>query len=770
MATSTKPGRFLNQPQRRWFVHLLENISSKLTWTDVCVGLCATVLISFILTGFRYPAIPASSIGQIADRDVRAAQDVTYEDAAATKIRREEAEATVPALYRIDSDLISEREKAMANAFSRARDVLARHAGAPAPQKTLNAIEDQVAGILPAEALPVLLRHSFSPVLENRIVKILDTVLRDGIIADREQFLKDQRAGIVMRHGAHATERPLAEGYLARDLPSAKEFVRQSRQNFSALSPRDQAAIERFLESSLFPTLLYDREETEGRRAAAASRISPVRLQIKQGQVILRSGEQVTSAGMIQLDALRTLRRPRSLLGQFGGYCLISAILIYSIWRYLVFYQARHRKLRSNMTLMLVLIAGGLLAIRLATALADILGERFPQFHDPEVLYYGIPFAFCALLTTLLVDVHLGIVSTLILSVLTGLFYGDIDITAYVIAGCLGAIYSVRQYKDRAAILKAGFTIGFLNTLALAALGILRQVPLSLSDVTDQLILAFLSGVLSSALASMLLPGLESIFKIVTDVRLLELSNLNAPLLRRLSIEAPGTYHHSLMVASLAEGAAESIGANPLLARVAAYYHDVGKVINPEFFVENQSGEHNKHEELPPNLSGRILASHVGEGLQLAKESGLPQLISDMIPQHHGTRVMTYFYQKAKDSATAGDGEPAEADFRYPGPTPQSREAAIIMMADTVEAASRTLSGPTKSQIQRMIERLVDAIIFDGQLVDCELTLKDVQRVKESFFKILTGTFHHRIDYPGYDFSEKGDDSKSVILEHSGSE
>jgi putative nucleotidyltransferase with HDIG domain len=491
---------------------------------------------------------------------------------------------------------------------------------------------------------------------------------------------------------------------------------------------------------------------------------------MKQGQAILRSGEQVTPTSMIQLDALRNLRKPRSLLGQFGGFCLISAILLYSIWRYLVFYQARHSRLRSHMTLMLVIIACGLLTIRLATAFADIFGERFPSFHDPEILYYGIPFAFCALLATLLVDVHLGIISSLILAVLTGLFFGDIDMVAYLIAGCLGAIYSVRQYKDRAAILKAGFTIGFVNSLALAALSILRQAPLSFSGAVDQLILAFASGVLSSALATMLLPGLESIFKIVTDVRLLELSNLNAPLLRRLSIEAPGTYHHSLMVATLAEGAAESIGANALLVRVASYYHDVGKAIRPEFFAENQSGDLNKHEELLPSLSCHILASHVHEGLQMAKESGLPQRISDMIPQHHGTRVMTYFYQKAKDSGGGKEPEPAEADFRYPGPIPQSREAAIIMMADTVEAASRTLSKPTKSQIKRMIDRLVDSIVLDGQLVECEITLKDIQLVKESFYKILTGTFHHRIDYPGYDFKDKADDSEGIYPKNPGSE
>ncbi len=231
-------------------------------------------------------------------------------------------------------------------------------------------------------------------------------------------------------------------------------------------------------------------------------------------------------------------------------------------------------------------------------------------------------------------------------------------------------------------------------------------------------------------------------------------------------MEAPGTYHHCLMVATLAEDAAEAVGANPLLVRVAAYYHDIGKVKRPEFFVENQSGDPNKHEELSPQTSCRILAGHVHEGLQLAREAGLPQLISDMIPQHHGTRIMTYFYQKAKDSASLKDAELSDADFRYPGPKPQSREAAIIMMADTVEAASRTLAEPTKQQIRKMIDRLIDAIIEDDQFVECDITLKDVQLVKDSFFKILTGTFHHRIDYPGYDFKETSREAERPAIQN----
>jgi putative nucleotidyltransferase with HDIG domain len=279
-----------------------------------------------------------------------------------------------------------------------------------------------------------------------------------------------------------------------------------------------------------------------------------------------------------------------------------------------------------------------------------------------------------------------------------------------------------------------------------------------------------LSGILASALASMLLPALESLFKITTDIRLLELSNLNAPILRRLSVEAPGTYHHSLMVATLAENAAESIGANPLLARVASYYHDVGKVLKPEYFVENQSHGSNVHEELSPSMSCLVISAHVKEGVQMAKDLGLPQRIRDMIPQHHGTRVMSYFYRKAKESVAGENKEILEADFRYPGPKPLSKEAAILMLGDSVEAASRTLTDPDPEQIREMIDRLVEAVIGDGQLDDCDITLREIQLIKESFFKILTGIFHHRIDYPGYDFGRRRDGLKGVAGTNSSSE
>jgi hypothetical protein len=236
---------------------------------------------------------------------------------------------------------------------------------------------------------------------------------------------------------------------------------------------------------------------------------------------------------------------------------------------------------------------------------------------------------------------------------------------------------------------------------------------------------------------------------------LLELSNLNNPILRRMALEAPGTYHHSITVGTLAEAGAESIGANTLLTRVGAYYHDIGKLKHPEYYVENQIFSTNKHEGLSPTMSSLILASHVKDGLAIAKEIGLGPKVSQMIPQHHGTRIMTYFYQKAKENAIEKGQEINEDDFRYPGPRPQFREAAILMLADQVEAAARTLQAPKPSQISSMIQRIFQATIQDGQLDECDITLMELNGVSHAFERVITGMHHHRIEYPGFDFNRQ---------------
>jgi putative nucleotidyltransferase with HDIG domain len=259
---------------------------------------------------------------------------------------------------------------------------------------------------------------------------------------------------------------------------------------------------------------------------------------------------------------------------------------------------------------------------------------------------------------------------------------------------------------------------------------------------------ALVGGIISAGFVSGFIPVIETLFHYTTDIKLLELANLNSPLLRDLMIKAPGTYHHSVVVGNLVEAAAESINANPLLARVSAYYHDIGKASKPLYFIENQGGEENRHDKLTPSMSALILISHIKEGSELAREKHLGQPIIDIIRQHHGTGLIKFFYERAKAQAESSGVTVEEKDFRYPGPKPQTREAGIVMLADCVEAASRTLVNPTPDRIQGMVQNIINRIFTDGQLDECELTLKNLHEIARSFNRILNGIFHHRIDYP----------------------
>jgi putative nucleotidyltransferase with HDIG domain len=762
MPTTTRVGK-RDRPSRSWLLDSLDNLRCRLTWTDAFAGIGLSVIVAVLLTGFRFQPVPDYRVGMLATQEVRATQDLIYEDLEATAQKRAAAMAAVPSVYEIDGQLIDAREQDVARLFSTARDLLAERkipVEGPIPRgpeaEILNELESLGGSNLPSGVLKVFLKYRFSATLEGQLIKTLDTILRGGIVADKEQFLRDQRNGIVLRDSISPVERPLAEGYRVRDVQDARAHISQYAFEFYTLPTQDRQRVFAYLQGLLAPTLVPREDETNRRRTVAASRIAPVEVRIRQGTIIVRSGEEVTSDIAKQLDALRNIQRPQSVARQAVGFLFFTLVLAYAVWRYFVFYQTRHRQIRNHTLLILVVLISVLLVVRLMTGLAEFLSERLAvdAFRDPLNLCYSIPFAAGAMLVTLLVDTAFGVFLAMTLGTLVGLYYGDASMAAYAILGSLAAMYSVRQYKDRAAIVKAGLTIGLVNVLSILAIELLRQPPLTLPNFAPKAGFAYLGGILTSAMASMMLPALESLFKITTDIRLLELSNLNAPILRRLSVEAPGTYHHSLMVGTLGEAAAEAIGANPLLVRVGAYYHDIGKMIKPEYFVENQVYGPNKHESLSPNMSSLIIASHVKDGLALAKEIRLSKVIREMIPQHHGTRIMTYFYHKAKGSANGKNNEVVEADFRYPGPKPQNREAAIVMLADAVEAASRSLTDPTAAQIQGMIRRLTDSIVDDDQFDECDITLRDIRAVEESFFKTLAGLYHKRVDYPGYDFKE----------------
>jgi len=774
MPAAVKYGK-RDRPGHNGLRKISENIRSQLTWFDLFVGLCVSVLLSALLVGFHYRSIPDYKAGDIASDEVRAPQDATYEDRTGTGEERSMARERTPAVYDFDGSLIVHVEHDLSQAFSTARNILTESKAPPKgildPSKRatlLNELQPSLGKEISPNILPLLLQERFNTSLEGRIVRVLDTVLRGCIVDDQgwPQFLRDQRKGIVVRDNTTIAERPLAEAYMARNRAAAREYLRQSHLEFAELSAGDEAQLYGFLDTLLIPNLYYNQAETEQRRDAAGARVAPIEAQIKAGAFVVHRGEEVTPAMVAQLDALRNLLKPYSILAQFMGFLVFMAISLYGLWRYFSYYQNRHRNVRRQMALIFSVLAAVFLVIRLLTGLVDILSEHMPVevLRGPNHLYYMIPFAFGAILITLLVDLNLGVISSMLVAALTGLFYGDIYIAVYALLGSLASVYSVRLYKDRAAILKAGLAVGVVNLLGILGIDFLRQMPVTLAGAILQVALGCVSGALAATLASILLPTLESLFKVTTDIRLLELTNLNAPILRRLSVEAPGTYHHSLMVGTLAEAAAETIGANSLLARVGAYYHDLGKMLKPEYYVENQSFGINKHEALTPNMSCLIIASHVKDGQEMAKEMRLAPDISDLIPQHHGTRIMTYFYRKALDASNGKNQEIDEVDYRYPGPKPQTKEAAILMLADSVEAASRTLTDPSPAQIQGMIDRLVDAILADNQFDECDITLREICLVKDSFCKVLTGFYHRRLDYPGYDFKtvEEKPDRNSV--------
>ena len=358
--------------------------------------------------------------------------------------------------------------------------------------------------------------------------------------------------------------------------------------------------------------------------------------------------------------------------------------------------------------------------------------------------YYLIPITLGSMLLTLLLGYEVGLIYSFLIGFLLEIVFNfsfNLDFLS-IVAGSV-ATFSVRGVKERYKFYRPML----YNSLSYLVMIYLFEVlkGSQAQAILEQCGYGILNGFFSTFLVMGLLPIFEYLFDITTDVTLLELSDLNRPVLKRLALEAPGTYHHSIVVGNLAEVAAKALNSNPLLARVGAYYHDIGKIEKPEYFVENQMGAKSKHEKLSPSMSALILESHVKEGAELAQKEHLPKKLTDLIKEHHGTTLMTYFYKKALDQRIP---EVQESEYRYPGPKPRSKEAALLMLADAVEAASRTLEEPKPARIMSLIKKIIMDKFEQGELEECELTLKDLHVIEESFLPILIGVFHPRIDYP----------------------
>jgi putative nucleotidyltransferase with HDIG domain len=422
--------------------------------------------------------------------------------------------------------------------------------------------------------------------------------------------------------------------------------------------------------------------------------------------------------------------------------------------------HSRGRLFSESLLLLLLSLLGAKFCFLVANALSGAFEAT--ALTSARSWAYALPFAAVALVASLLLGRHRALVLSVLFSVLVSRLVVDGDglwVVFYSLAGSLAALYALEhaQFRHRLVMVRVGLVVGAVNllmVLVLTAFGPAERGPM---QVGFDLICALAGGLLVTAAASFALPILEWMLGLTTDIKLVELSNTNLPLLRRLAFEAPGTFQHSLMVANLAKEGCEAIGADPVLAYTAGLYHDVGKVLRPDYFIENQRPGHNRHDKLLPSMSALILINHVKEGVELAREHNLPQVIKDAIWQHHGTRLIKYFYNRAleqRESQRDPDaGEVTEEKYRYPGPKPQNKVMGVLMLADAIEAASRTLVEPTPAKIRGMIRAILDDCLQDGQFDETDLTLSDLRTVSESFHRVLSNIFHQRIDYPGFDFN-----------------
>lgn len=476
------------------------------------------------------------------------------------------------------------------------------------------------------------------------------------------------------------------------------------------------------------PNFFYDKEKTEALKTEQAKKVPKV--MIKKDQIIVKEGEPVSKREIQILSDLGLLNTsPTSNWYVYVNLAVLVVVILSIQWFFLYKFK---NKLYEDISKLILISILDLIAILLARVLNQVP--------------FLIPLACVPMLLTLLLGYQVAIIISALNAILMCSVVGfnaEILLVAMLNA-ILGPIF-LKKMQQRNDILYSSLYIAVINSIMTFSVGFI--ISNNLLDILKKSGFVFIGSSLSAILTIGFLPFFESIFDIVTTIKLLELSNPNHPLLKRLLLEAPGTYHHSILVANLAEVAAEDVGANPVLARVSAYYHDIGKIKRPYFFKENQIGNDNPHDKISPNLSSLIIIAHVKEGLEMAREYKVPKVIRDAIIQHHGTDLVKYFYITMKNSSENPD-EVKEENFRYPGPKPRSKEVAILMLADGVEAAVRSISEPTKGKIEEMVNNIIKSRLNSGQLEYCDLTLNDIEKIRRSFLKALLGIYHNRIEYP----------------------
>ena len=709
-------------------------------WQRLLLMALLVLLLTAIIIPKGHLMMPAYAPGDVAVRDIKANADLLIPDEELTSKKRTEAEVAVPVLYDFDPQTGSTIAARAAEVLAFLRSESARQ-GAGA---TLRQQLETSYGVRLGEAdFAQLTAMAAEPGAAEWLAALIERLYQRKVVGNLRMYERDREHGMLLRNVTNQQEVPADPG---ENVAGPSEIQGAVRNEFrtTRLDAGRSKALTALLTNLMRPSVSYNQSETEARRQAARETVQPVLIQVKKGEIIVREGERVSAEQVAKLTTLRAQGSREVLLTQTAGLILGCFILLFIAHRYGQRNIRKYRLQNRDLLFLAGTLLGLLLVLKLGSFIASAVGSAFPYI-EPGAYYYALPFAAGAMLVRIVLNSEVALIFSVVFATLVGFLFGnDFALFLFALLSCLAGAHWVRQLTVRTSMFRAGARLSMFNFMVIFAIHLVagREFDLGL---LFELGFGLLGGLFAAVLVSGIIPLIEAAFRYTTNLKLVELANMNNPLLRELMILAPGTYHHSIIVGNLAEAAAETIGANPLLARVAAYYHDIGKAKKPLYFIENLSGGDNKHDKLTPSMSALILMAHLKDGVEMAREQRLGEALVDIIRQHHGTSLMKFFFERAKQR---DEREVDEHDYRYPGPKPQTREAALIMLADAVEAASRTLTDPTPARIQGMVQKIINNIFIDGQLDECELTLKDLHNIAKSFNRVLGGIFHHRIDYP----------------------
>ncbi|GAW30188.1 HD family phosphohydrolase [Carboxydocella sp. ULO1] len=650
-------------------------------------------------------------VGQVAPKNIFSPSSVVYVDEKATEARRQAAAATIVPVYDQNVTVASKLEEEVTGFFDQIRQ---------ARQQTQLNLTDK----------RLLVEKTLTIQVQDQEIEMLLTA------DDRTIDSLEQQALQLLRQA-------MTQGVPEDKLETEKERLRRQIGDLGLKKPYRDLLV-RLTANILRPNLIINQEETKRRINEARQAVPPVTKSVLQNELIISKGERVTQETLEKLQAVG-LMRPKSTWPVLLGIALMLALNFALTLAYLIYFRPDLYHNEKQLSLLALIGLISLLIIR------GFLALNFSDRPEINVLSaYMVPVAAASMLITVLLDSQLALLITLLLNWWLGVLSGfQLRFALVGLVSGIFAIYGLRRVTQRSDLVKTG-----LMHVALSAVAMIISVCL-VTDVSPSLTgvaIAYgvVNGVLSAVLAGGFLPLLESAFDLTSPMRLLEITNPNAPLLKELLMEAPGTYHHAIIVGNLAEAAADAIGADSLVCRAGAYYHDVGKIQRPGFFIENQMSGTNPHERIAPSLSTLIITSHVKDGVELGRKYRLPQAVLDIIAQHHGTCLVSYFYHRAKEADRLETVQ--EEDYRYPGPKPQTREAAIVMLADSVEAAVRAkmqagqLAG--LGPLEGFVRKIIKEKLTDGQLDESDLTLRDLEKIAQAFMKVLKGIVHARIEYP----------------------